>query len=104
MDAPVDQYIGIDTSKDRLDVHVHPAGEHFAVARDPAGLAELVRRLSALAPKIVAIEATGGYERAPVAALGAAGLPVCVVNATPGACLRRRARRSAPRPIRSMLR
>lgn len=77
MDAP---FIGIDTSKDRLDVHVHPSGLRFAVTSDPAGLAELCSRLAALAPRIVAIEATGGYERAPVAALGAAGLPVAVVN------------------------
>ena len=80
MDAPFDQYIGIDTSKDRLDVHVHPKGEHFAVANDAAGIAALATRLAALAPKIVAIEATGGYERGAVAGLAAAGVPVAIVN------------------------
>ena len=76
-------YVGIDTSKDRLDVHVHRdghPGERFAVTRDDPGIGALVSRLQALAPAAVAIEATGGYERVVVAALAAAGLPVVVVN------------------------
>ena len=40
-------YIGIDVSKDRLDVHVRPSDEAFAVARDGVGLAALVERLGA---------------------------------------------------------
>ena len=77
-------YVGIDTSKDRLDVHLHrdghPGDERFAVTRDDPGIAALVSRLQPLAPAAVAIEATGGYERIVVAALAAAGLPVVVVN------------------------
>ena len=47
MDAIV---IGIDVSKDRLDVHVLPGRDAFAVARDGAGLAGLCARLVPLAP------------------------------------------------------
>jgi len=72
--------IGIDVSKDRLDVHVEPGGEAFAVARDAAGLEALVERLRPLAPKIVAVEATGGFETVVAASLAAASLPVVVVN------------------------
>ena len=36
--------VGIDVSKDRLDVHVLPTGEAFAVARDGKGLERLVER------------------------------------------------------------
>ena len=72
--------IGIDVSKDRLDVHVEPGGEAFAVARDAAGLEVLVERLRPLAPKIVAVEATGGFETVVAASLAAASLPVVVVN------------------------
>ena len=43
-------FIGIDVSKDRLDVHVRPSDEAFAVARDGVGLAALVERLGALDP------------------------------------------------------
>ena len=72
--------VGIDVSKDRLDVHVVPSNEAFAVARDAAGLEVLVGRLLPLAPKTVAVEATGGFETVVAASLCAAGLPVVVVN------------------------
>jgi transposase len=77
MDAIV---VGIDVSKDRLDVAVRPTEETFVVARDTDGLDALVARLRPLSPAVVAVEATGGYERVVAATLGAAGLPVVVVN------------------------
>ena len=73
-------YVGIDVSKDRLDVHVRPAGEVFAVSRDGKGLEELIRRVTVLSPALVAVEATGGYEVIVAAALAGAGLPLAVVN------------------------
>jgi transposase len=72
--------VGIDVSKDRLDVHVEPSGEAFAVARDAAGLEALVERLKPLSVKTVAVEATGGFETVVAASLCAAALPVVVVN------------------------
>ena len=72
MSAP--SFVGIDVSKARLDVHVLPAGTAFAVANDPAGLADLVARLAALAPAAVVLEATGGLEAPAVAALAGAGV------------------------------
>ena len=76
----MEHFIGIDVAKDRLDVHTRPAGEVFAVARDGNGLAMLVERLQRLAPALVALEATGGYETVVASALGAAQLPLAVVN------------------------
>ncbi len=73
-------YVGIDVSKDRLDVHVLPKGETFAVARDGKGLAELVERMGTLGPERIAVEATGGFETVVAAALAGASLPVVVVN------------------------
>jgi transposase len=73
-------YVGIDVSKDRLDVHVRPTGEAFAVARDGEGLADLVARLQPLAPRLVAVEATGGFEMTVAAAVAGAGLALAVVN------------------------
>jgi transposase len=72
--------VGIDVSKDRLDVHVHPAGESFAVARNAEGLDALIARIASLQAAAVAVEATGGFETVVAAALGGAGLPVIVVN------------------------
>jgi transposase len=76
----MEHFVGIDVSKDRLDVHLRPCGESFAVARDGEALAALVERLRALAPALVVMEATGGYETVVASALGAAHLPLAVVN------------------------
>jgi transposase len=72
--------VGIDVSKDRLDVHVRPAGKALSFGRDGAGIEALVGELSGVAPGIIAVEATGGFETVVVASLAAAGLPVVVVN------------------------
>ncbi len=77
MDAIV---VGIDVSKDRLDVAVRPTGETFVVTRDAEGLDALIARLKPLAPTAVAVEATGGFEMIVAASLGAAGFAVVVVN------------------------
>jgi transposase len=79
MDSTV---VGVDVSKDRLDVHVldGAGGNAFAVSRDGKGIAELAERLGPLGCRVVALEATGGFETVVVAGLSAAGLPVVVVN------------------------
>ena len=73
-------FVGIDVAKDRLDVHLRPSDEAFALSRDGAGLEALVARLRALAPALVVLEATGGFEVAVAGALAGAGLPLVVVN------------------------
>jgi transposase len=73
-------FVGIDVAKDRLDVHVRPSGEAFAVRRDGKGLDEMVGRLHAAAPALIVLEATGGYETVVASALAAARLPLVVVN------------------------
>ena len=73
-------YVGIDVSKDLLDIHVRPSGEAFAVKRDGKGLEDLVERLWALSPRLIAVEATGGFETIVAAAAAGAGLPLVVVN------------------------
>ena len=61
--------VGIDVSKDRLDVAVRPSGETFAVERNAVGLEGLAARLTKLSPRVVALEATGGFETIAAAAL-----------------------------------
>jgi transposase len=78
MDTSV--FVGIDVSKERLDVHVRPTGESFVVARDDEALAGLVERLQPRQPRLVVLEATGGLQVRVAAALAAGGLPVAVVN------------------------
>jgi transposase len=73
-------FAGIDISKDTLDVHVIPDALSFSVSRDDKGLEELVAKLQSMAPQLVAMEATGGFETMVAAALSASGLPAVVVN------------------------
>lgn len=72
--------VGIDVSKEWLDVHVLPAGQALHLARDAAGLHGLAVKLAAIGPARIVLEATGGLEMAVVAVLAAEGLPVVVVN------------------------
>jgi transposase len=72
--------VGIDVAKDKLDIAVRPSAEQWVAPQTEEGLAALVARLVAVAPALVVLEATGGYELPVAAALATAGLPVAVVN------------------------
>lgn len=76
----VPHFVGIDVSKDRLDGHVLPSQQTFAVARSGEGLDRLAGDLRVLAPQLIVLEATGGFEVTVAAALAGAGLPLAVVN------------------------
>jgi transposase len=76
----VPSFVGIDVSKDRLDVHVRPLDQGFALAHDAEGLEQLCKRMRALAPTLIVLEATGGFEVTVAAALASGQLPLAVVN------------------------
>lgn len=76
--APV--FVGIDVAKADLAVAVRPQTDAWIVPNDDKGIQELVARLRAVAPTLLVLEATGGYERPLVAALAAAGFPLVVAN------------------------
>lgn len=73
-------YVGIDVSKDHLDVAVRPGGQTSRFPNDESGISTLVAHLSPQAPSRVVMEATGGLEMGAAVALGAAGLPVVIAN------------------------
>jgi transposase len=73
-------WVGVDVSKERLDVAVRPGDEAWSEQNNPAGIKALTRRLKKLAPQRIVLEATGGYEYELALQLGKAGLPVAVVN------------------------
>ncbi len=73
-------FIGIDVSKARLDVAVHGQPQTWQVENNEPGLAELIQRVRALAPTLILLEATGGFELHLVAELCAAQLPTVVTN------------------------
>src|SRR5215207_2452059 len=73
-------YVGIDVSKDRLDVAVLGEKQEKQVNNTLEGIPQLVQQMQALQPELIVVEATGGYQRAVVEALFHAGLAVAVVN------------------------
>ena len=77
---PSYSHIGIDVSKATLDLHVHESGCARLFANDHAGHRQLLAFLAPLGPRRIALEASGGYEKAIISALAHAGLPVCCVQ------------------------
>ncbi len=75
-----DEYVGIDVSKKTLDVGTLHRGEHRTVSNDEEGHKSVREQMLKLRPKLIVMEATGGYERELAIALVLAGLPVAVVN------------------------
>ena len=75
-----ERFVGIDVSKSTLDVAVWPAAAPWTEAHTESGITALVERLQALQPTLIVLEATGGLELPLAGALGAANLPVAVVN------------------------
>jgi transposase len=74
-------FVGIDVSKDALDVYLLPGDEHWRVINDQAGCADLVERLKPLGEAVlVVMEATNVFWRMAAAALAGAGLACAVVN------------------------
>lgn len=72
--------VGIDVSKDKLDVDWSDDRPPFSTDNNPDGHRRIVQALLPVGVHRIVVEATGGYDRAIVAELAAAGLPVAVVN------------------------
>jgi transposase len=73
-------FIGIDVSKQHLEVVAHEREDHFRCLNKASAFGELIAELVAWRPALIVLEATGGLEIPVVSALHAAGLPVTVVN------------------------
>lgn len=78
--TPSPVFVGIDVAKKHLDVAVRPSGEVFQVANDATGLHHLAQRLHLLQPRLIVLEASGGYELMAVATLRREELPAERVN------------------------
>lgn len=73
-------FVGIDVAKEKLDRAVLGETQASQVGNDKKGIASLVKKMKKLAPELITVEATGGYQRAVVLRLYEAGLPMAVVN------------------------
>ena len=73
-------YVGIDVAKATLDVAIGGDGELVQVENNEGGIARLLDRLGEVAPTLVVLEATGGYESVVAGAIAGRGIEVAVVN------------------------
>ncbi len=73
-------YLGIDVSKARLDVYVHPLGRTFAVSNDADGLKRLKKAVADCDVALMVMEATGKFHRLAHRFLHDSGFKVAVVN------------------------
>lgn len=72
--------IGIDVSKDKLDMFCRATGEHRQFANDHRGLRALHRWIEASAVHLIVFEASGAYHRPLENSLAAASVPYSRVN------------------------
>ena len=75
-------YVGIDISKDTLDVALRPSDRTWQVSYTEDGIRKLVGEVGPLQPELVVMEATGGFEALLVSAMVEEGLRVVVVNSS----------------------
>src|SRR5512143_1930844 len=80
MNEEFSKYVGIDVSKDSLDVALGQAGEYWQADNAEMGIRRTVERLKALQPVLVVVESTGGLETALIGELSAAGVPFALVQ------------------------
>ena len=73
-------FVGIDVSRDCLDVAFRPSGKRAQVSNDRSGIARLIRMLERSKPELVVLEASGGYEIAALERLLAKQIPVALLN------------------------
>jgi transposase len=75
-----DVFMGVDVSKNTLDVAVRPTGEEMSFANTEDGVSAMRDFIQSFSPRLIVLEATGGWEAVGVSVLAAKGLPVVVVN------------------------
>ena len=73
-------FVGVDVSKDSLDVAIGPQKDIITFTNDQKGVDALIKKLSRIGPELTVFESTGGYELLATSSLAEAGLPVVIVN------------------------
>lgn len=73
-------FVGIDVSRDCLDVAFRPSGRRAQVSNDRSGITRLIRMIERAKPELVVLEASGGYEIAALERLLVKKIPVALLN------------------------
>jgi transposase len=73
-------YVGMDVAKETLEIALGPQAKSFSISNDRVGMAKLLPQLPAPGTCVIVLEASGGYERTPIAELLQAGHLVALAN------------------------
>ena len=74
------EFVGIDVSKDNLDVAAFTANQKWRFSNDETGVNQLIEAMNPLSPALMVMESTGGYETPLAYALYEARIPCAIVN------------------------
>lgn len=74
------EWMGIDVSKETLEIASYPSGKGWRINYSPEEIKKLIQCLGEMTPRLIVVEATGGWENELVEHLSVADLPVVVVN------------------------
>ena len=75
-----EHFIGIDVSKDHLDIATRPSKDPLGFQNTDEGVDALIHHLRPLQPTLIVLEATGRYHRLVLSRLLATGLPAIAIN------------------------
>jgi hypothetical protein len=81
----MEHFIGIDIAKAEFEIKESASPGTYSERHNHTGIRKIVRRMVAIQPKLVVMEATGGLEKALARALDDAGIPVAIINS--GRCV-----------------
>ena len=73
-------YVGIDVSKNKLDIYLLPEEHYCSFENTPKGFRALIKRLKDYDELLIVMESTGGYEKSLAKAISAAEIPHAIVN------------------------
>lgn len=80
MNTNLEIIVGVDISKNNLDIQIQEDGVFFTCGNDLIGINKLVERMQEIQPALIVLEASGGYEKGSISALCEASLPVAMVT------------------------
>lgn len=73
-------WVGVDISKKRLDIYIHPAGKFYQITNSAEAIEQFIAELSQYSIKQIACEATGGYEKVPTSTLKNHGYSLWIID------------------------
>jgi transposase len=73
-------YVGVDVSKNHLDIYIHPVGQSFKIKNSKEEVQKFIKTLDKYDNPIIGCEATGGYEKTLAQALKGSSYDLWIID------------------------